>query len=173
MQALVRLHALLPCISRHSLFCCSCRPALLSILPSRHAFLSRTRWSLRRLRRPSVQGVFDVLDSKRRQLLWTLAGGWLTAHQRIGASPRFAPCNRLAPCSADGHIGDSVLHALSSFHCDGRSRLPPALLCSPPLCRYWFASAAMQTCAPSCYRCCWSGTCCSRGGRRQERALAR
>lgn len=86
---------------------------------------------------------------------------------------RFAPCNRLAPCSADGHIGDSVLHALSSFHCDGRSRLPPALLCSPSLCRYWFASAAMQTCAPSCYRCCWSGTCCSRGGRRQERALAR
>ncbi|PRW33965.1 flap endonuclease GEN-like protein 1 [Chlorella sorokiniana] len=33
----------------------------------------RTGERLRWLRRPSVQGVFDVLDSKRRQLLWSLA----------------------------------------------------------------------------------------------------
>lgn len=72
-----------------------------------------------------------------------------------------------------------ALEAVSSIHC------PPSIAAGAPGCRQrrcahrpllsrsWFASAAMQTCAPSCCRCCWSGTCCSRGGRRQERTLAR
>lgn len=30
----------------------------------------------RRLHRPSVRGVFDVIESKRRQLLWSLTGDW-------------------------------------------------------------------------------------------------